>query len=34
MLELNKRNLNSVGTIAEFKNRLLKFNADHFVTIN
>jgi len=39
ILELNKRNLNSVGTVAELKNRLLKYLngescPDDFVTIN
>ena len=39
ILELNKRNLNSVGTVAELKNRLLKYlngesSSDDFGTIN
>jgi len=39
ILELNKRNLNSVGTVAELKNRLLKYLngescPDDFATIN
>ena len=39
ILELNKRNLNSAGTVAELKNRLLKYLnvescPDDFATIN
>jgi len=39
ILELNKRNLNSVGTVAELKNRLLRYlngesSSDDFGTIN